>query len=55
MEYKGMTVRQTKNGNISVVRNDGAMFIVSTSSKKYMNDEDLKKLVDQRLNYLQKE
>lgn len=54
MEYKGMRVVQTKNGNISVIRQDGAMFIISNSSKKYLNDDELKEMVDKRLNYLQK-
>ena len=44
MEYKGMTVKQSKNGNV----------IISTS-KKYLNDDELKEIVDKQLKYLQKE
>lgn len=54
MEYKGMTVKQSKNGNVIISKENGEMYIISTS-KKYLNDDELKEIVDKQLKYLQKE
>lgn len=55
MEYKGMTVKQSKNGEVYIIsKENGEMYIISTS-KKYLNDDELKEIVDKQLKYMQKE
>lgn len=47
MEYKGMRVVQSRNGNVVVNGKNGEMFIIT--HKGYLNDEQMKELVDKNI------
>lgn len=51
MEYKGLEVRQTKNGNIIVRKKDGAELMFSRKGG-VLTDDALKKEVDRLMNYI---
>ena len=53
MEYKGMTVRQSRNGNIVVIGKHGELFIIS--NKGYLNDDKIKELVDKAVHFPESE
>lgn len=44
MEYKGMRVVQSKNGNVIVNGKKGELLVIS--HKGYLNDKQIKELVD---------
>lgn len=44
MEYKGFTIKQSKNGNIFIYGRNGEIFVVA--HKGYLNDSQIKELVD---------
>lgn len=55
MEYKGLTVVRSRNGNIIIRRNDGAEIILSRSNDGILNDDKVRAEVDRYLNYINKD
>ena len=53
MEYKGMRVVQSKNGNIVVNGKNSEIFIIS--HKGYLNDEQIKEIVDKSIHFPESE
>ena len=49
MEYKGMIIKQSRNGNVIVTNKRGAVIIVS--NKGYLNDKQIKELVDNQVHF----
>ena len=47
MEYKGMRVVQSRNGNVVVNGKNGELYIIS--HKGYLSDEQMKELVDKNI------
>ena len=53
MEYKGMTIRQSKNGNIIVIGKHGELSVIS--NKGHLNDDTLKDIVDKAIHFPESE
>lgn len=49
-----MRIVQTKNGNIVVTNSNGDYMLITTNKKKYLNDDELKSIIDKQLERLQK-
>ncbi len=53
MEYKGMTVRQSRNGNVIVTGKNGELCVIT--HKGYLSDDKIKELVDKAVHFPESE